>query len=205
MAYVSTSAPPRTDSTYGAKNICRIIGLVCIVGFIFDMAVLGLPPQNNAEWRIGFIQELANRSIIFVFGLGLVMFGSIGNSKSRLRLTAKLSMAVGLLFFLLCLGSVVDSIRLNQQAMGNISTQESQLQSQIEEARSNPAALPENIDLAALEQVSQQLTQQADSIRSNTKRTVFKTGISNIGNLAIVGAGLLAMGRVGMGLSRTRV
>jgi hypothetical protein len=203
MTYVA-SAPTRSDSTYGAKHICRIIGLVCIIGFIFDMVVLGLPPQNNAEWRIGFIQELANRSIIFLFGLGLVIFGSVGNSNSRLKFASKLSMAVGLLFFLLCLASVVDSIRLSQQAMGNISTQESQLQTQIKTAKANPAGLPENIDLEALEKVSQQLTQQANSLRSNTKRTVFKTGISNIGNLAIVGAGLLGLGRTGMGLSRTR-
>ena len=205
MAYVSASAPVNTDRTYGVKNICRTIGLVCLAGFLFDMIVLGLPPQaGNVEWRIGFIQEMANRSIILLFGLGLFIYGSIGNSRSHLKLVSRLSTVIGVLFFLLCLLSIVDSIRLSQQSVTAISTQESQLQSQIEDAKANPDSLPENVDLAALDQVSQQLTQQANQLRSNTKRTVLKTGVSNIGNLAIVGAGLLGLGRTGLGLSRSR-
>lgn len=205
MAYISASTPAgKIDSSYGTKNICRIIGLVCIIGFFFDMLVLGLPPQRNIEWRIGFVQELANRSIILLFGLGLFIFGSAGRSKSRIKFVSQLSMALGVVFFLLCLLSVVDSTRLSKQSSTAIADQESQLQSQIQEARSNPAELPENIDLAALDQVSAQLTQQADQLRNNAQRTVLKTGISNIGNLLIVGAGLVGLGRTGMGVSRFR-
>lgn len=205
MAYISASTPAdKMDSSYGIKNICRIIGLVCIIGFFFDMLVLGLPPQRNIEWRIGFVQELANRSIILLFGLGLFIFGSAGRSKSRIKFVSQLSMALGVVFFLLCLLSVVDSTRLSKQSSTAIAAQESQLRSQIQEARSNPAELPENIDLAALDQVSAQLTQQADQLRNNAQRTVLKTGISNIGNLLIVGAGLVGLGRTGMGVSRFR-
>lgn len=205
MAYISASAPGSIkEGSYSFKNAARIIGLVCIIGFFFDMLVLGLPPQGSIEWRIGFVQELANRSIILLFGLGLFIFGSSGRSRSRLRTVSKLSMGIGVLFFLLCLLSVVDSVRLSKQSATAISSQESQLQTQIEAARSNPQELPENVDLAALEQVSQQLTQQANTLRSNAKRTVFKTGISNIGNLLIVGTGLLGLGRSGMRLSRSK-
>lgn len=206
MAYIPASASgAATDSTYSVKNAACIIGLVCIVGFFFDMLVLALPPQSSIEWRISIVQELANRSIILLFGLGLFIFGSAGKSKSRLRTASKISMSVGVVFFLLCLLSVVDSVRLNNQSAAAISTQESQIQTQLEEARSNPTALPENVNLETLEQVSQQLTQQANALRSNTKRTVFKTGISNIGNLLIVGTGLLGLGRSGMRISRSRV
>jgi hypothetical protein len=204
MAYVSASVPGKVDGAFGAKNICRIVGFVCILGFLFDMLVLALPPQGSAEWRIGLVQEFANRSIIFLFGLALIIYGSVGNSNSRLRFFSKLSMGFGVLFFLLCLLSVVDTIRLNQQALGNISTQEAQLKTQIDQARANPEALPENIDLTAIDQVSEQLSQQAVLLKKNTKRTVFKTGVSNIGNLVLVGAGLLGLGRCGMGLSRSR-
>lgn len=205
MAYIPASAPGTVvDSNHSAKNAACIIGLVCIVGFFFDILVLALPPQGSIEWRIGLVQELANRSIILLFGLGLFIFGSIGKSKSRLRTVSKISMGVGVLFFLLCLLSVVDSVRLNKQSAAAISTQESQIQTQLEEARSNPSTLPENVDIEALEQVSQQLTQQANALRSTAKRTVFKTGISNIGNLLIVGTGLLGLGRSGMRLSRSR-
>ncbi|MEO1390553.1 MAG: HpsJ family protein [Cyanobacteria bacterium J06634_6] len=203
MTYISAPSITKSESTYSAKNIARIIGLVCIVGFLFDMIILGLPPQNNAEWRVGFVQEFANRSIILLFGLGLLIFGSTGNRKIRLSLVSRLCVISSLLFFLLCIGSVVDSIRLSQQAIGNISTQETQLRAQIDAAKSNPDSLPENVDLADLDQFSQQLSQQANSIRSNAKRTVLKTGISNIGNLAIVGVGMFGLGRVGMGLSRS--
>lgn len=205
MAYIST-APSKTvgNNVYGVKNIARIVGLVCIVGFFFDIFVLGLPPQSGSEWRIGFIQEFANRSIILLFGLALFMYGNVGSGRSRLRFASRLSMILGVVFFLLCMLSVVDSIRLSQQTVSNISTQESQLQSQLEQAQANPDSLPENVDLNALDQVSQQLTQRADTLRSSTKRTIFKTGVSNIGNLVIVGAGLLGLGRCGMGLSRMR-
>ncbi|MEL7355032.1 MAG: HpsJ family protein [Cyanobacteria bacterium J06560_6] len=203
MTYVSASPAAKTEGTYGTKNIARIIGLVCIIGFFFDMLILGLPPQNNAEWRVGFIQEFANRSIILLFGFGLFVFGSVGNNRGQLNLVSRFCVVFSLVFFLLCIGSIVDSIRLSQQALGTISSQETQLQAQIDAAKNNPESLPENVDLSDLDQFSQQLSQQANSIRSNTKRTVFKTGISNIGNLVIVGAGMFGLGRVGMGLARS--
>lgn len=205
MAYISVSTPGNAaEGSYSFQNVARIIGLVCIFGFFFDMLVLAVPPQGGVEWRIGLVQELANRSIILLLGLGLFIFGSAGKNRGRLRLVSKLSMGIGVLFFLLCLLSVVDSIRLSQQSATAISTQESQLQTQIKTARANPAGLPENIDLAALDKASKQLTQQAKTLKNDAKRTVFKAGISNIGNLLIVGAGLLGLGRSGMRLSRLR-
>lgn len=204
MAYVSASVPGKLGDSYNVKNICRVIGLVCVAGFIFDMLVLILPPQFGVEWRIGVIQQFANRSIILLFGLALIIYGSHGNSTSRMRVVAKLSMGLGVLFFLLSLLSVVDSVRLNQRAVSNISTQESQLQTQLREAQDNPEGLPENVNLADLEQVSQQLTARAGTLKKNAQRTVLKTGVSNIGNLVLVGSGLLALGRGGMRLSRNK-
>ena len=205
MAYISASTPSRpADSGYSFKNAASIIGLVCIIGFFFDMLVLALPPESGVEWRIGLVQELANRSIILLFGLGLFIFGSAGKKRSSTRIASQLSMGIGVVFLLLCLLSVIDSIRLNNQSATAISTQETALQTQIEDARANPEGLPEDIDLAQLEQVSQQLTQQANALRSTAKRTVFKTGISNIGNLLIVGLGLLGIGRSGMKFARLR-
>jgi len=204
MAYIST-ANVNSGDLYGAKNLCRIVGLVCVFGFLFDMAVLFLPPQlGNVEWRIGLVQEFANRSIILLFGIALMIFGSLGNSRSRIKLISKLSTVLGVVFFLVSLLSIVDSIRLNQQAVNAISSQETQLQTQIRDAQTNPTALPENITAEQLDQFSQQLTQQANTLKRNAKRTAVKTGVSNIGNLLLVGAGLLGLGRGGMALSRTK-
>jgi hypothetical protein len=204
MAFISASTARSGDGSLGAKNICRIVGLVCVLGFCFDMLVLLLPPQfGNVEWRIGFVQSFANRSIILLFGIALMIYGSAGNSRSQLKLLSQMSMGLGLLFFLLSLLSVVDGIRLNQQAINNISSQENQLQTRLRDVQSNPSELPENITAEQLQEFSQQLAAQATSLKQDAKRTVVKTGISNIGNLVLVGAGLLGLGRCGMALRRS--
>ena len=205
MAYVSATTTRLGESSFGPGNICRVVGLVCVLGFFFDMLVLLLPPQvGNVEWRIGIMQNFANRSIILLFGLALLIYGSMGNSRSRLKGVSKLSTILGLVFFLLTLLSIVDSIRLNQQAVNAISGQENQLQTQIREAQANPTALPDNVNLDQLQEFSQQLTVQADTLKRNAQRTALKTGISNIGNLLLVGAGLIGLGRSGLALSRSR-
>ena len=205
MAYVSASPSRAGDSSFGAKNICTIVGLVCVVGFAFDMLVILLPPQlGNVEWRLGVLQTFADRSIILLFGLALLIYGSLGNSRGRLKMVSQLSMVMGLVFFLLSLLSIVDGIRLNQQAVNTISSQENQLQTQIRDAQTNPSVLPDNVDLDQLQEFSQQLTAQADTLKRNAKRTVLKTGISSIGNLLLVGLGLVGLGRSGMTLLRSR-
>ena len=205
MNYISGSLPRQAvDNTYGVKTVCRIVGLVCIAGFIFDMVVMGLPPQSNIEWRIGVVQELSDRSILLLFGLALFVFGNMGTSKKHLRLAAKLSMGVGVVFFLLCPLAIADSLRLSQQSANTINAQETQMQTEIKAARANPERLAEDVDLATLNNISQQLKQQATSLKKSARQTVFKTGISSIGNLLIVGVGLLGLGRSGMGIASSR-
>lgn len=205
MNYITGSAPRQiVETPYGVKNICRIIGLVCIIGFIFDMVMLMLPLQNSIEWRIGFIQEVANRSIILLFGLALLVFGSANVSRSTLLLASKLSMTVGVLFFLLCPLTIADSLRLSQQSASVINAQESQLKTEIQAAKANPGTLPADVDTTSLKYASQQLAQQATSLRKSAKNTAIKTGTSNIGNLLIVGIGLLGVGRSGMDIARFR-
>ncbi|MGB3299252.1 MAG: HpsJ family protein [Phormidesmis sp.] len=205
MNYIAGSAPRQfVEAPYGAKNICRIIGLVCITGFIFDMVMLVLPLQNSIEWRIGVIQEAANRSIILLFGLALLVFGSANVSRSTLLLASKLSMTVGVMFFLLCPLSIADSISLSRQSASAINAQESQIKTEIQAAKANPTQLPAGADVDSLKYASQQLTQQATSLRKSAKNTAIKTGTSNIGNLLIVGVGLLGLGRSGMDIARFR-
>lgn len=205
MAYISTSAPLSTRSAANATGVCRIIGLVCVAGFIFDFLIFSLPPNpGNLEWRIGVIQQISERSIILLFGLGLLIYSSASSSRSTTKLVARMSMVIGIVFFLLCLLSVADGLKLQQQTVTTISTQESQLQTQIQAAQSNPSSLPENVNLEDLKQASALLTQQADTLRQNAKSTVLKTIINSIGNLILAGLGLLGLGRAGMLLLRSR-
>ena len=186
---------------HAAKGICQIVGLGCLAGFAIDMLVLALPPElGNAEWRIGLIQQLADRSIILLIGSALLVFGNLENRRWLKRLST-VCLAVGLAFFLACLLVIADSIKLQQKAVTNISTQASQLQTQIQSAQSNPSTAGQNVTREDLMRASQVLTTQANTLKQSAKQTVLKTSVSSIGNLMVVGLGLISLGRYGM---RTR-
>jgi predicted PurR-regulated permease PerM len=166
------------------------------------MLILALPPQlGSSEWRLGFVQQFSDRSIILLFGSALVLFGSLDKRKF-LRQFSTFCLFTGVLFFLLCILAVADSTSLQRQAITTISTQESQLQTQIRDAQSNPSAIREDLTAEDLTRASQLLTQQADTLKQNAKTTVFKTAASSVGNLLVVGAGLVGIGRYGLAMRR---
>ncbi len=200
MASISSSPVSNSSGSYGAKGICQIVGFVCLSGFIIDMLVLALPPQlGNVQWRIGIVQQMSDRSIILLLGAALLLFGNIENRRLLKRLST-FCLVTGVVFLLSCLLVVADGLKLQQQAVGNISTQASQLQTQIQSAQSNPSAVGENVTAEDLRRASQLLTTQADTLKQNAKTTVLKTGVASIGNLVIVGLGLVSLGRYGMRL-----
>lgn len=205
MASLSSpvSSPADNHGAKGAKGICQIVGLVCLSGFVIDMLVLALPPQlGSAEWRVGLIQQLADRSIILLLGSALLIFGNLENRRWLKRFSTG-CLAVGLAFCLACLLVIADGIKLQQQAVTNISTQASQLQTQIQNAQSNPGAAGQNVTPQDLTRASQLLTTQANTLKKNAKQTVLKTGVSSVGNLIVVGLGMISLGRYGM-RSRSR-
>jgi hypothetical protein len=204
MASISPSASNSAGSSYGAKGICQIVGFVCLAGFMVDILVLALPPQlGNIQWRVGLIQQVSDRSIILLLGAALLIFGNIDNRR-WLKQFSTFCLMIGVIFFLSCLLVIADSVKLQQQAMTNISTQASQIQTQIQNAQTNPKAAGENITAQDLQRASQLLNTQADSLRQNAKQTVLKSSVASIGNLIIVGLGLVSLGRYGMNLRRSR-
>lgn len=201
MASISSSTP---NAAYSAKGICQIVGFVCFAGFIIDMSVLALPPQlGNVEWRIGIVQQMSDRSIILLLGSALLLFGHL-DSRRWLKKISTFCLAIGVVFLVSCLLVIADGLKLQQQAVANISTQASQIQTQIQNAQTNPAAVGEDITSADLQRASQLLNTQADSLKQNAKQTVLKTGAASIGNLVIVGLGMVSLGRYGMQLRRSR-
>lgn len=203
MAFISASTPNATGS-YNPKSLCQIVGYVCLAGFVLDLLILTLPPNlGSTEWRVGLVQQFADRSITLLFGMALVLFGSQAN-RARLKLFSRASMIVGLVFFLLCLLTIVDGIKLQQQAVTTISTQETQLQTRIRDVQGNPSALGDNVTPEDLKRASELLTEQASTLKQNAKNTVIKAGASSIGNLIIMGIGLLGLGRYGMASLRAR-
>ncbi|WP_416672223.1 HpsJ-like protein, cyanoexosortase C-associated [Egbenema bharatensis] len=202
MASISSSTPIPNSGSYGGKGICQIVGYVCLFGFIIDMLILALPPQlGSSEWRLGFVQQFSDRSIILLFGSALILVGSLEKRK-LLRQFSTFCLLAGVLFFLLCILAVADSVALQRQAVTTISTQESELQTQIRDAQSNPSAIREDLTAEDLTRASQLLTQQADTLKQNAKTTVFKTAASSVGNLLVMGVGLVGIGRYGLASRR---
>jgi predicted PurR-regulated permease PerM len=180
-----------------ARTICRIVGFTCLAGFVVDLIALGLPPDPMAlEWRVNFLQQLSDRSIILLFGIALVMIGA-SESRRLLRQLGLFCLVVGVMFHLACVLVVRDSLVLQQQALNNISNQASQLQTQIQQSSTAPNA-PPNVTPELIQQASQQVSNQAESLKQNARTGITKVGIASIGNLVVVGLGLIGLGRFGM-------
>ena len=180
-----------------AKNICFVAGLTCIAGFIVDLLVLGTPPDPFAlEWRVNFLQQIGDRSIVFFFGVALLLY-SIFDNRQLKRTLSLFCLALGVAFLMSSLLVIRDSLTLKDQAFRNISGQEEQLQTRIEDSKTN-GQLPANISPDQLQQASQEITTRAQEIKKSTGQGITKAGMSSLGNLVVVGLGLVGVGRVGM-------
>lgn len=193
MASIST---PNFASSYNSRPLCQIVGLTCIAGFLVDLLILAFPPSlGSTEWRIGFLQQVSDRSIILFFGLALFMYGLLENRDWRKRL-ALFCLSLGVIFLLSSVLVIRDGIDLQQKADTSITTRASQLQSQIENSKSNPDVTGK-ITPEQIKQASQQVASQAASLKQNAQSGILKTGAASVGNLAVVGFALIGLGRYG--------
>jgi predicted transporter len=201
MASISPSTPGAAGA-YSAKAICKIVGFVCLAGFLIDMSVRLLPPNlGSVEWRIGIMQQVADRSIVLLIGTAATLFGL--ESRRLLKQLSTLSLLVGVVFLLSSLVVIRDSLSFQQQAISTISNQASQAQTQIQKAQNNPE-LKVNITPERVEQASKAINTQADALKQTAKTTVLKTSVASIGNLVVVGLGLISLGRFGMRLRKSK-
>lgn len=192
-----TTVPAQNFSTsYNPKGLCRIVGFACLAGFLVDLFVLTFPPAFGAiQWRIAFLQQLADRSIILLFGLSLIMYGILDFRRWRRRL-AMASLILGIVFILSCILVIRDNLAFQQQAMTNINSRAAQVQSQLQQAQTNPKVAP-NATPEQLQQASEFLSSQTVSAKETTKASVLKTGISSVGNLVVIGLSLIGLGQYG--------
>lgn len=192
-----TSIPTQNfANAYSTKALCQIVGLACIAGFLIDLLVLTFPPAfGSLEWRLGFMQQMSDRSIILLFGLALMIYGILEHRHWRKRL-ALFCLVLGLLFQLSCILVIRDGITLQQQAMSTINNQAAQIQSKIQDSQSKPD-ITAKVTPEQLQQASRQVATQAANIKENAKTGIVKTGISSVGNLVVVGLALISLGRYG--------
>ena len=187
-----------------AKSICLIVGCVCLAGFLIDMVAVGMPPDLFAlEWRVSFLKQLGDRSIILLFGSALLLYSQLGNR----RLTRPLSLiclGVGVAFMLSCILIIRDGLVLQEQAANTINTQAEQLQAQIEQSKGSPE-IPADVTPEQFAQATQQVTTQAEQLKQNAQTGITKAGLASIGNLIVVGLGLIGLGRFGLVGSRQMI
>ncbi len=201
---MATISAPTTTTNYSGKALCRLIGIACLAGFAVDLFVLSYPINFGAlEWRVSFFQQVGDRSIILLFGLALLMYGFMEFRNWRRRFAA-FCLALGVIFQLSCILVIRDSSTLQKQTLSRITTQATQLETQIQQARSNPE-LSGQVTPEQLETALQQLSQRSDSLQQNAKTGIFRAGIASVGNLAVVGLALLGLGRYGMKPPKDRV
>jgi hypothetical protein len=191
------SIPPQTSSGLGGQAIARIVGFTCLFGFLADMVALTFPLGAGAAWRVGLLQQMGDRSIVLLFGLALIIF-SFWDSPQLRKPFSYVSLGVGVLFLLTCILVIRDSLTLQSLAVDRISQEAQQLQTQVEESKTNPEitanATPEDFAqaLAAIES-------QANTLTQNAKTTLTKTSLASTSNFVVMGIGLLGLGRVGIG------
>ena len=194
---MTTLKSPPVAASSSAMVLCRLVGLACLAGFTVDMLVLGFPADpGTLEWRVQFLQQMSDRSIILLFGMGLLIYGLMELRAWRKRL-ATVCLAIGVIFQLSCVAVIRDSSVLQDQALNRIDNQASQLETRIEEARSNPEVAAQ-VSPEQLEQAMQQLSLQSETLQKNAKTGIFRAGLASVGNLAVAGLALLALGRYGL-------
>jgi hypothetical protein len=182
---------------YGVKAFCRIVGFTCLAGFLIDILVLGLPPKpTDLEWRLNFLQQVGDRSIILLIGAALIVHSML-DQRRWIKQLATACLVIGVVFHLSCILMIRDSLTLQEITVKNISSQAADLQNQIEEKRNNNTNSA-NVTLEQLQQASQTVTERAENLKKDTRTNITKVGAASIGNLIVVGLGLINVGRYGL-------
>jgi len=190
------------SNPYVPKSLCQIVGFACLAGFVVDILVLAVPPNpTSVEWRVSLLQQLSDRSIILLFGIALTLYGSLDNPRVKKPISLA-SLLLGVFFSLCCILVIHDGITLQREAINTINKQAAQVQTQIQQAQTNP---PPNLKATPeqLQQASKQVKTQADTLTQTTRITAIKTTFVSVGNLLAVGVGLISLGRYGSRVRRS--
>lgn len=194
---MATTSAQNFASPYSASALCRIVGIACVAGFLFDILVLALPPAlGSAEWRISFLQQVGDRSIVLLFGAALLTYGNLENRGWR-KPISMVCLVLGTVFLLLCIAAIRDGLALNDLATKNIENQAAKIQSQIQTRKDKPEP-DAKITPEQLQEASKLIDARAGTLKEGAKNSIFKTAIAVVGNLAVMGIAFISLGRYGM-------
>jgi hypothetical protein len=195
MSSASLSGP--SNPAVSGRSLFRIVSFACIAGFVLDIMAIAFPLKlGELAWRVGFLQQIGDRSIILLLGLVFLMLGSLEMRNLR-KQVAMVCLGLGLAFMLGGVIGIKDAVSLQKQTSTSITAQSTQLQERIQQAKEKPPAnakvTPELID-----QAMKQVTERTDTAQKAAQSQILKTGLSSVGNLFIVGLALIGVGRYGM-------
>ncbi|MFK8186049.1 MAG: HpsJ family protein [Phormidesmis sp.] len=194
--YRNQSATANEESSPLGKQLCLVIGLVCLIGFVLDMLTLTLPLNPfDLPWRVNVLQVAGDRGIIPLMGLALIMYG-VSTQKRLKKALSLFCLGLGVACLLTSILVIRDSLIMRSQAIDNINRQETQLQTRIDETQES-GELPPEISADQLSVATQQIANRAEALKQNTAQGIARKGVSSISNLCVIGLGLIAVGRVG--------
>jgi hypothetical protein len=190
-------ATPSRSQTPSTSTIFLVIGLACIVGFVLNLLAIAVPPDPMAlEWRIGFMQQVSGRGILFFLGLAMSVYGSLERPALG-RSLALICLVVGILFALSGVIVIRDGLVLQSQAVRNIESEATEIRSQLLTAQDNPD-LPAEVTPERIEEALVQVEAQAQALLENARGQTTKSMMSMLSTQVVVGVGLLALGRFGL-------
>jgi Na+(H+)/acetate symporter ActP len=193
---MATLSARNTSNASIASVLCLIVGLACLAGFMVDTFILLVPPSpRSIQWRVAVVQQLADRSIILLFGMALVFYGTMA-SRSWRKLIPYVCLALGAIFLLSSLVVLRDSSKLHNQTIEQIETQAAQIKTQIDSATANPQLAPD-VTPEQIKQASDLLVTRESELKANTRQSILKTGVSTVGNLLVIGISFLGLGLFG--------
>ncbi|MBD2109846.1 hypothetical protein [Nodosilinea sp. FACHB-13] len=197
----SPLATPSRSQAPSASTIFLIIGLACIGGFVMNLMAIAIPPDPmSLEWRVGFMQQVSGRGILFFLGLAMSVYGSL-NRPSLSRFLALICLVIGILFVLSGVIVIRDGLVLQNQAVRNIESEATEIRSQLLTAQDNPN-LPAEVTPERIETALVQVETQAQALLENARGQTTKSMMSMLSTQVVIGIGLLALGRFGLKHSR---
>ncbi|KAF3891167.1 hypothetical protein DA73_0400027420 [Tolypothrix bouteillei VB521301] len=199
-------------SQQGSMTILRMLGYGLLVLALFDIIEILIPPNFlNPGWEFQTIGTLVERVPVSLIGFVLVFFGEL-HSRTKLEISilktlSWLTLLLGVIFILFIPLGIINTVRLNNQSVSQITTASNQQISRAEDlekqlnqvtpdqidkflkiqGRSLDNKKPEEVKKQLLSQVSQakqQIKNQAQSVQSLRGLNLIKSSAKwNLGAL----------------------
>jgi hypothetical protein len=173
-----------------AEQLCQIVGYSCLLVISLDLLIFAMPPALSIpEWRIGFLQQLSDRSFFFVFGFAVLIYGV--QNRRWVKQLSRGCLALGLAMILVCGVVAQDTLTVQRHLNERITAQSAQLNSRVQ----NLPKESKNMSVEQARQATQQILGQAELAKQEANASVYKNGGIIVGNLLIAGAALISLWR----------